>query len=412
MLAGPVLGQDGALALERAILDATTRRQPYRFTTDVTLAAPLRLPDGAHLIANRGTTLRLAGPQARLTAERVARVTLEGLTLDGAGRRGTREEALLALTDVPECRIADCAFTGFGGNGLMLTRSGGRVTGNRFRAIGRGALFSLDATGLSITDNMVAGAGENGLMVWRSAKGHDGTILRGNRIEDVRAEPGGTGPYGNGIAIFRAGAVVAEGNVIRRCRFTAIRNNSGSNVVIAGNTCSDFAETALYVEFAFDGAVIANNIVENAWEGLQVTNFADHGGRMASVTGNVFRRFHAGPHIGDGSRGGGRGVFVEGDVAVAGNVIDGAAGIGLQLGWGPSLRDVTAAGNTIRDTQDGIAISVASGAGHASVTGNTIAGARRHAIVGMEWTKIATGDLGRAGANVPERIRLADNLVR
>jgi hypothetical protein len=73
---------------------------------------------------------------------------------------------------------------------------------------------------------------------------------------------------------------------------------------------------------------------------------------------------------------------------------------------------VTATGNTLRDCGVGIAISVAPGAGHATVMGNTIAGAKRQAIVGMQWKKQATGDLAITGAKDWPMIRLAENTVR
>ncbi len=249
-------------------------------------------------------------------------------------------------------------------------------------------------------------------MVWRSAKGDDGTILRANRISDIRADAGGTGEYGNAIAVFRAGGVVVEGNLIRRVAYTAVRNNSGSNVTVANNNIAGCGEVALYAEFAFDGAVIAGNIVDGARTGIEVTNFADHGGRMAAVNGNLIRNIGASPHPGDGRAGGGQGIFVEGDASVAGNVVDRTDKSGLQLGWGPSLRDVTATGNVIRDCPVGVEISVAPGAGQATLVGNSISGARNGAIVGMRWQEKATGDLARTGAKDWPTIRLAENSVR
>jgi uncharacterized secreted repeat protein (TIGR03808 family) len=169
---------------------------------------------------------------------------------------------------------------------------------------------------------------------------------------------------------------------------------------------------ALYSEFGFDGTSITGNIVDGAWAGIEVTNFADQGGRIAAITGNVMRNIRAGKHVSDGTPGGGVGIMVEGDGAISGNIVDRADTTGLQLGWGPSLRDVTATGNTLRDCGVGIAISVAPGAGHATVMGNTIAGAKRQAIVGMQWKKQATGDLAITGAKDWPMIRLAENTVR
>ena len=61
----------------------------------------------------------------------------------------------------------------------------------------------------------------------------------------------------------------------RRCAAT-----SASNLQIVGNTCTGLGECALYAEFGFEGAVIANNIVDGAALGVSVTNF-NKGGRLA-----------------------------------------------------------------------------------------------------------------------------------
>ena len=45
---------------------------------------------------------------------------------------------------------------------------------------------------------------------------------------------------------------------------------------------------AIYSEFGFEGAVIADNVVDGAGNGISVTNF-NEGGRLASVRGNIVR---------------------------------------------------------------------------------------------------------------------------
>jgi uncharacterized secreted repeat protein (TIGR03808 family) len=191
-----------------------------------------------------------------------------------------------------------------------------------------------------------------------------------------------------------------------------VRNNGGGNVTVTNNNVSGCGEVALYAEFGFDGAAFTGNIVDGAWIGIVATNFADHGGRMAAISGNVVRNIRAGRHVGDGTEGGGVGIMVEGDAAISGNIVDNASMAGLQLGWGPSLRDVTATGNTLRDCGVGVEISVAPGAGHATVVGNTIAGAKKAAILGMHWRKAATGDLVATGSKDWPKLRLAENTVR
>lgn len=407
------LAQAETARIQRDIDEATARGRPWLVPAGMTSAAGLRLPDGAHLVGHPGRSrMALAGEGVLASAERARTITIEGVTFEGNGVVQPRERGLLQFRDVQRLTLRDCTIARSGGNGLLLERCGGRVTGNAVSDSGRAALFAQDSTGLVIDGNTVERSAENGILVWRSAKGDDGTIIRANRIHDTRASAGGTGQYGNAIGLYRAGGVIVEGNVIRRAAFTAVRNNGGSNVSVTGNNVAGCGEVALYAEFGFDGASFIGNVVDGGWIGIVATNFADHGGRMAAISGNVVRNIRAGRHVGDGTEGGGVGIMVEGDAAISGNVVDRADTAGLQLGWGPSLRDVTATGNTLRDCGVGIEISVAPGAGHATVIGNTIAQARRQAIVGMQWRKVATGDLAATGAKDWPKIRLAENTVR
>ena len=109
-----------------------------------------------------------------------------------------------------------------------------------------------------------------------------------NRIERIAAKSGGSGQNGNAINVFRAGSVMVSGNRIADCAFSAIRSNSGSNCQMIGNSCARLGEVALYAEFSFEGAVIANNLVDKAATGVAVTNF-NEGGRLAVVQGNLIR---------------------------------------------------------------------------------------------------------------------------
>jgi uncharacterized secreted repeat protein (TIGR03808 family) len=411
--AGLARAQSDTTRIQREIDEATARGRAWLVPAGLTLASGITLPDGAHLIGHPGRSrIALAGEGPLLRAAKARAITIEGVTLEGGGKVAPRERGLLQFADVAELRLRDCAIDRYGGNGAVLERCGGRITGNMIRDCGRAALFAQDSTGLTIDGNTVERSGENGLLVWRSAKGDDGTILRANRISDTRATAGGTGQYGNAIGLYRAGGVIVEGNVIRRAAFTAVRNNGGANVIVAQNNVAACGEVALYAEFGFDGTAFTGNIVDGAWLGIVSTNFADNGGRTAAITGNVVRNIRSGRHVGDGTEGGGKGIVVEGDAAIAGNIVDNATAAGLQLGWGPSLRDVTATGNTVADCGVGIEVSVAPGAGHATIVGNTIARTRRQAVVGMQWHKIATGDLMVGGARDWPKIRIGENTIR
>ena len=130
--------------------------------------------------------------------------------------------------------------------------------------------------------------------------------------------------------MFRAGSVLVSGNRIADCAFSAIRSNSGSNCQMIGNSCARLGEVALYAEFAFEGAVIANNLVDKAATGISVTNF-NEGGRLAVVQGNLIRNLF----IRKDADARGIGIAVEADSVVSGNVIEGSPGFGIMIGWGP-----------------------------------------------------------------------------
>jgi uncharacterized secreted repeat protein (TIGR03808 family) len=348
-----------------------------------------------------------AGPASRLVAlgsgpllmiERADRVGVENVVFDGDGRAPGGETGLIEAHDVGELAVLDCAFAHVAGYGIRTERCGGRIARSSFANMAQAAIHCLDSTGQSIADNRIEDCGANGVQVFRSAFGYDGSIIRDNRLSRIRADPGGNGPYGNAISVYRAGGVSSTGNVVREAAFSAIRYNSGSDALISGNRCFDIGETALYVEFAFQGAVVSGNVVDGASTGISVTNF-DQGGRLAAVTGNLIRNCTKRPP--QGGENFGLGIHVEADTSVSGNAVDNAAFAGLNVGYGVGLRDVVAADNVISDCGYGIAVSVAPGAGGATIRDNRIARARRGAIVGMEWDVVTSADLVKDAAKYP-----------
>ena len=170
-----------------------------------------------------------------------------------------------------------------------------------------------------------------------------------NRIEDIDNVAGGSGQYGNAINVFRAGNVIVRGNRISRAAFSAVRGNAASNIQITGNTATDLGEVAIYSEFGFEGAVIANNTVDGAALGICDCNF-NEGGRLAVVQGNMIRNLKPKRPIGTApDDAGGVGIAVEADASVTGNVIENAPVAGIMVGWGAYMRDVSVAGNVVRD---------------------------------------------------------------
>ena len=274
------------------------------------------------------------------------------------------------------------------------------------------AIFSIDARGLRITGNTVRGAGNGGILVWRNTPGDDGTLVTDNRIDSIANKLGGSGQWGNAVNVFRANNVIVRGNRISNAAFSAVRGNSASNLQIVGNTCSAIGEVALYAEFAFEGAMIANNIVDGACVGVSVTNF-NNGGRLAVVQGNLIRNLTTRRPAGtDPNDEAGVGIGIEAETTVTGNVIENAPKIGIAAGYGPYLRNVSINANVVRSADYGVAVSVAPGAGTAVIANNMISDARLAAIVGMEWKKPVTGDLSIGGAEHYAQLSVVGNQVR
>jgi uncharacterized secreted repeat protein (TIGR03808 family) len=353
----------------------------------------------------------MAGGPSMMSATGSDNIALSGLILDGASIPLPERRGLIHLVQGHALRIADCEIVGAGRNGIALETIDGEVTGTTISAADI-AIFSTDARGLRIAGNTVRGAGNGGILVWRTTAGDDGTLVVDNRIENVANKSGGSGQYGNGINVFRANNVMVRGNRISNAAFSAVRGNAASNLQILGNTCSAIGEVALYAEFGFEGAMIANNIVDGAAVGVSVTNF-NEGGRLAVVQGNLIRNLLPHRPAGtDPNDSAGIGIGIEADTAVSGNVIENAPYIGIAAGWGQYLRDVTVNANVIRGGDYGIAVSVAPGAGAAVIADNMISGARLGAIVGMEWKKPVTGDLSKDGAERYAQLSVAGNRVR
>ncbi len=402
---------DQSRALQKAIDQAASSRVPLLLGPGTYLAADLRLPSGAQLLGVRGASrLMLAHAGAVILGDHADDILISGLSFDG--RKIGSNRALIDIAGCNNVRVRDCDLQHAGTHGVSFDDSSGEISSNTVVDAADTAIFSQNGRGLIIADNVVRGAGNGGIRVWRSEKGDDGAIIRNNRIEDTLARSGGSGENGNAINVFRAANVIVQGNRIRKAAFTAIRGNAASNIVIQGNVCGDLGEVAIYSEFDFEGAVIAGNVVDGAAVGVSVTNF-DKGGRLALVQGNVVRNLDMRAQSSGGDTGGhGVGIDVEADTAVSGNVVENAATAGIAVGFGQFQRDVSVTGNIVRASGYGITVSVATGAGVAMINDNLITGARRGGIVGMEWKKPVTGDLAKDGTGAYEHLTLSNNRVR
>jgi len=368
----------------------------------------LALKSGTHIHGVPGLTiLRYAGGGAILETKGTDNVRLNGLVLDGGGAALGENGTLFTANETTHLDLSDCRFIGSSGDGVTLRKAAGRIANCEFGDIAQSALFSEDAAGLEISHNHVRDCGNNGILVWRSDVGEDGTIVSGNRIERIAARSGGTGQNGNGINVFRAGSVLVTQNRIADCAFSAIRSNAGSNCQMVSNSCARLGEVALYAEFSFQGAVIANNIVDTAAMGISVTNF-NEGGRLAVIQGNVLRNLFL-RKTGEIR---GIGIGVEADSVVSGNVIEGAPSYGILVGWGDYLRDVSVTDNVIRKAHIGIGVSVSPAAGTALITDNLIDGAKDGAIRAMKGPTPTGPDLAHESAESYCNVAIYANVAR
>jgi uncharacterized secreted repeat protein (TIGR03808 family) len=404
---------DQTKTLQRAIDEASRAQVPLALPPGVYRTGLLRLQSGTQLIGVRGATrFVFNGGASLLQSEGEGHIGVSGITLDGRKIPQPTRRGLIHCLGGRDIRILDCEIMDSGGNGIWLEHVSGDISGNIFTNIATTAVVSFDARGLIVSRNTISGTNDNGIEILRTAIGDDGTLVADNRIEDIKAGPGGSGQYGNAINAFRAGNVIVRGNRIRNCDYSAVRGNSASNIQITGNSVSDVREVALYSEFSFEAAIIANNTVDGAAVGVSVCNF-NEGGRIAVVQGNIIRNLIPKRPIGTApDDDAGVGIYVEADSSVTGNVIENAPSFGIVAGWGKYLRDVAISGNVIRNALVGVGVSVVTGAGTALVNNNMISETPRGAVVGLDHARAITSDLSVDGAQRYAQLVVGSNAVR
>jgi uncharacterized secreted repeat protein (TIGR03808 family) len=403
------LTSDQSAKLQTAIDQTTVKGQTLLLPPGVIVAGNVLLRSGTRIAGAAGaTTFVYSGAGFMFRGSAVRGVRLAGFVIDGQLRAFDYDKAnaLIVLDDAADVVIDDVVLTRSSANGIVFNRVSGVMRRSSVRGVVGAAVHSTDARGLEISANAISDCSDNGILVWRSAAGGDGTIVRDNRIQRIANKSGGTGEYGNGINIYRAGGVVVTGNVIEDCAYSAIRANAANNVQMIANSAVRSGEVALYAEFGFEGALIANNLIDGAATGIAVTNF-NEGGRLAVVNGNIVRNLFRREHEKTDKRG--EGIGVEADAVVTGNVIEGAPTAGLLIGWGSYMREVSATGNLIRKSRIGIAVTGHTSAGACLLANNMITGARDGAIRAMDHGRAVGGDL--ATGKAPGHISLNGNVT-
>jgi uncharacterized secreted repeat protein (TIGR03808 family) len=391
-------GEKMSRKLGELIARAASQNMPLFLPPGDYQVSNLVLPHGSRITGVPGASrLVYAGNGFLLRADGAGHVEISNLVIDGADRRlDGQTPALVHMRGVAELTVDNCQITGSSKSALQLEQCGGRIERSRISGAADYGLYAVDSEGLSVTGNTLFDCGNGGILIHRRSKASDGTLVSGNRLYRIAAVNGGTGQYGNAINLFRADNVMVTGNHISQSAFSAIRANSASNAQIANNQCLGSGETAIYSEFAFEGAAISGNIVDGAANGISVVNF-NEGGRLATISNNVVRNLSAkGPYDLEEAIFG-VGISAEADTAVTGNVIEGVPLWGMALGFGTFLRNVIATGNIVRQAKVGCAVTVVEGAGAALISGNLFQGMQDGAVIGYRWKTPATGELARGG---------------
>jgi uncharacterized secreted repeat protein (TIGR03808 family) len=414
----PASTRDQSDRLQAAIDQTAQRGVALMLPTGRIVAGGIVLRPGTRILgASSASTIACSGRGPCLTGANAPDIRIAGFTIDGTGMApdAARASGLVQLEDCRGVILDDLAVTGAAGNAIALKRVSGHIGRCTITNAAATAIFSIDAAGLTIAANTIAGAADNGILVWRSTPGEDGTIVTGNRIGRIANRSGGTGQYGNGVNVYRAGSVMVSANRITDCAFTAVRANEAGNVQIVANHAERLGEVAIYAEAAaehagapgFEGAVISDNLVDTAACGIAVTNF-NNGGRLAVIQGNLVRNLFRREQEPRDKRG--EGIGVEADAVVANNVIEAAPTAGLLIGWGRHMREVLATGNLIRRSRIGIAVTGDAAAGHCLIAGNMISGASEGAIRTMDHARAVGPDLA-SGRGVPRNLTLNGNVA-
>ena len=179
--------------LQRAIDEAARTQAPLALPPGVYRTGPLRLPNGAQLVGVRGATrLVFTGGASMFTSEGASSAGLSNLTLDGGSIPLPTRRGLVHCVSGHDIRIGDCEITASGGHGIWLENTAGDVSGNILTKIAVTAITSFDAQGLTVTRNTIRDTNDNGIEILRTSIGDDGTLVADNRIEDIKAGPGGS----------------------------------------------------------------------------------------------------------------------------------------------------------------------------------------------------------------------------
>lgn len=402
----PDSGTDQSAAVQLAVNTAAERGLPLMLPGGNYIASNIVLPSNLKLSGVPGATvLHAVGNAPILTGDGQQDIIIEDISFRGTSAAADPAD-LLQFRAISNLHLSRLDLQKAGSNGIYAEICQGMIVDCSLSGFGRSAIHVQNSIDMTLAHNTIRDCANGGIRVWRYENGRDGTLVTGNNISGIGSQSG-NGQNGNGINIFRADDVIVAENNITDCAFSAIRANSTNNALIQGNICTHSQEVAIFSEFAFTGSIVSGNLIDEAAQGISITNF-DSGGRLAVVSDNIVRNiWPSSPTNPDTSP---VGIFAEADTAISGNVVENVPGFGILAGWGPYLRNVLVSNNIVRETEAGIGVSVAEGAGTARIAGNLISDAKQAAIIGMAWRDPVGTDLSTKPDQFPQ-VSVAGNTV-
>lgn len=342
----------------------------------------------------RTVTFNFTADDLFFWVENVSDVEIEGIDFDGKNRALSAfpRPGLITAVGASNLVIRNCRFfnstqvglrlqdcgtrrsSGFAKDGNELARPSALVENCAFEKCADTAIHTYGSPALRVTHSVFTNLNNNGIQIEQDTPSYNGTIISGNSFSDIRAENGGSGPFGNAVSLFRVNDCLVEGNTIHFATFSAVRANVCAGTVIQGNNCYGIGEVALYVEETpaaagnniAVGNIVANNFIDWCGQGISVANFMS-GARNVSITGNIIRNCRTL----SASRGlpdiRGIGISAEADAVVSGNTVECAQRFGIIAGAGTYSRNLVITDNVIRSTPVGIVVSEQTGAATSAV---------------------------------------------
>lgn len=369
---------DRSAELQAAINRAAAAGRPLYLPAGRYEVSNIRLPDRARLVGVPGETrLVYSGGGRLLYSEDARRLSLDGLTLDGANRAlSDEDDGLVSLAFVEDLVVSGLEILGSAGHAIALTRTAGRLADCRISGAAGVGIVSTEGRALIVAGNEVSDCTGGGILLRRWTAGDDGSTLRDNRVARVG---------GAGIRLSSAGGVRLSGNDLRTI---------GGPAIVADATSS--------------GAAVSANAIDGAALGIALLGGADD--RLSLVEGNVVRNVGGdAPGALAGGRPSGVGIHLETHGSVTGNVVEAAPHLGLSLGWGATLGNVVASGNVVRGAGAGVGVSVLAPGQTTVVTGNLLVDVPGGGVRGMRFAEFATGDLTRVGAAAWPGLTVGEN---